>query len=209
MKNILMIDNYDSFTFNLVQYLDEMGCVCDVHRNDDDFLKDLLKGDSPVNKKYKALVISPGPCTPNESGLSCEMIGWAIDNKVAVLGVCLGHQCIAKFYGAKIVRAKRIFHGKVSKVSHDGRGVFTNLENPLEVARYHSLAIKKETMPDFLEISALDERKEIMAIRHKKLPIVGIQFHPESIATKSGKILLRNFFDYVVSKKQFNHLKTV
>lgn len=208
MKNILMIDNYDSFTFNLVQYLDEMGCVCDVHRNDDDFLKGLLENKS-ANKKYKALVISPGPCTPNESGLSCEMIGWAQAHRVPVLGVCLGHQCIAEFYGGKIVRAKRIFHGKVSKISHDGRGVFTHLENPIEVARYHSLAIKKQSLPDFLEISAWDDRGEIMAIRHKKLPIVGIQFHPESIATKEGKNLLKNFFDCVVSKKQLPHLKKV
>ncbi|WP_423408695.1 aminodeoxychorismate/anthranilate synthase component II [Heyndrickxia sp. MSNUG] len=183
---ILMIDNYDSFTYNLVQYLGEMGEELKVIRND----QTSIKGIEELNPQF--LMISPGPCSPNEAGISLE----AIENfagKTPIFGVCLGHQSIAQVFGGDVVRAERLMHGKTSMVHHDGKTIFAGLENPFPAARYHSLIVKKDSLPDCLEVSAWTEEGEIMAIRHKTLPVEGVQFHPESILTTSGKQLLRNF----------------
>ncbi|MEH7444670.1 aminodeoxychorismate/anthranilate synthase component II [Bacillus sp. JJ1122] len=183
---ILMIDNYDSFTYNLVQYLGEMGEELMVIRND----QTSIKGIEELNPQF--LMISPGPCSPNEAGISLE----AIENfagKTPIFGVCLGHQSIAQVFGGDVVRAERLMHGKTSMVHHDGKTIFAGLENPFPAARYHSLIVKKDSLPDCLEVSAWTEEGEIMAIRHKTLPVEGVQFHPESILTTSGKQLLRNF----------------
>ncbi|MCM3667082.1 aminodeoxychorismate/anthranilate synthase component II [Mesobacillus subterraneus] len=186
---ILMIDNYDSFTYNLVQYLGEMGEELQVIRND----QTSIKGIAEMNPQF--LMISPGPCSPNEAGISLEAIK-NFSGKTPIFGVCLGHQSIAQVFGGDVVRAERLMHGKTSMVYHDGKTIFAGLENPFPAARYHSLIVKKETLPECLEVSAWTEEGEIMAIRHKTLPVEGVQFHPESILTTSGKQLLRNFISY-------------
>jgi anthranilate synthase/aminodeoxychorismate synthase-like glutamine amidotransferase len=183
---LLVIDNYDSFTYNLVQYLGELGEEVRVIRNDEIAAAD-VGGLAPSK-----IVISPGPCTPNEAGISLEVIR-AYAGKIPILGVCLGHQAIGQAFGGKIVRAARVMHGKTSQIFHDGRGLFTGLPNPLEATRYHSLLIERASVPDCLEVTAHTADQEIMAVRHKSLPIEGVQFHPESFLTTSGKDLLRNF----------------
>ncbi|MBT2679213.1 aminodeoxychorismate/anthranilate synthase component II [Bacillus sp. ISL-35] len=183
---ILMIDNYDSFTYNLVQYLGEMGEELKVIRND----QTSIQGIAELDPKF--LMISPGPCSPNEAGISLDAIK-NFAGKTPIFGVCLGHQSIAQVFGGDVVRAERLMHGKTSMVYHDGKTIFEGVENPFPAARYHSLIVKKETLPDCLEVSACTEEGEIMAIRHKTLPVEGVQFHPESILTTPGKQLLRNF----------------
>jgi anthranilate synthase/aminodeoxychorismate synthase-like glutamine amidotransferase len=183
---LLVIDNYDSFTYNLVQYLGELGEEVRVIRNDEIAAAD-IGGLAPSK-----IVISPGPCTPNEAGISLEVIR-TYAGKIPILGVCLGHQAIGQAFGGKIVRAARVMHGKTSQIFHDGRGLFTGLPNPLEATRYHSLLIERASVPDCLEVTAHTADQEIMAVRHKSLPIEGVQFHPESFLTTSGKDLLRNF----------------
>ena len=188
---ILMIDNYDSFTYNIVQYLGELGAEVEVHRNDEVTL-DEIERMAPSH-----LVISPGPCTPNEAGISVAAIKH-FAGKLPILGVCLGHQAIGQAFGGHIIRAKQIMHGKTSKVFHANVGVFEDLPNPFEATRYHSLVIERETMPDCLEITAWtqnldDSFEEIMGVRHREMNIEGVQFHPESILTEHGHDMLRRF----------------
>lgn len=183
---ILMIDNYDSFTFNLVQYLGELGQELLVKRNDEITLEEIEE----LNPEY--LMISPGPCSPNEAGISLKAIEH-FAGKIPIFGVCLGHQSIAQVFGGDVVRAERLMHGKTSEIHHDGKTIFEGLDNPFTATRYHSLIVKKETFPDCLEISAWTAEDEIMALRHKTLPIEGVQFHPESIMTSFGKQMLTNF----------------
>ncbi|SES40955.1 aminodeoxychorismate/anthranilate synthase component II [Salipaludibacillus aurantiacus] len=185
---ILMIDNYDSFTYNLVQYLGEMGEELIVKRNDQITVADIEE----LSPDY--LMISPGPCTPNEAGISMEAIR-QFAGKIPVFGVCLGHQSMAQVFGGDVIRAERLMHGKTSEVKHDGKTVFEGLSNPFTATRYHSLIVKRETLPECFEISAETEEGEIMGIRHKTYPLEGVQFHPESIMTGTGKQLLRNFLD--------------
>jgi para-aminobenzoate synthetase component II len=192
---ILMIDNYDSFTYNLVQYLGEMGEELKVIRND----QTSIKGIAELDPQF--LMISPGPCSPNEAGISLEAIK-NFSGKKPIFGVCLGHQSIAQVFGGDVVRAERLMHGKTSMVYHDGKTIFEGLENPFPAARYHSLIVKKETLPDCLEVSAWTAEGEIMAIRHKTLPVEGVQFHPESILTTPGKQLLRNFIAHYKTAKK-------
>jgi anthranilate synthase/aminodeoxychorismate synthase-like glutamine amidotransferase len=185
---LLVIDNYDSFTYNLVQYLGEMGQEVHVVRNDEIPAAEIAAlGPSHI-------VISPGPCTPNEAGISLEVIK-TYAGKIPILGVCLGHQAIGQAFGGKVVRAARVMHGKTSKITHDGKGLFTGLPNPFEATRYHSLLIERASVPDSLDVTAETAEKEIMAVRHKTLPVEGVQFHPESFLTTSGKDLLRNFIE--------------
>jgi anthranilate synthase/aminodeoxychorismate synthase-like glutamine amidotransferase len=183
---LLIIDNYDSFTYNLVQYFGELGAEPVVKRNDEITVAEIeaLKPD--------AVVISPGPCTPKEAGISNEVIA-KIGPKLPVLGVCLGHQCIGHVYGGAVVRAGRLMHGKTSPILHDNTGVFTDLPSPFEATRYHSLIIDPPTTPDVLQVNAHTAEGEIMGVRHKEFPIHGVQFHPESILTRHGKDLLKNF----------------
>ncbi len=183
---ILMIDNYDSFTYNLVQYLGELGANLVVHRNDKITL-DQIEDLAP-----EKVVISPGPCTPREAGISCKLIRH-FAGRVPLLGVCLGHQCIGDVFGGEVVRAGRLMHGKTSMIYHNGQELFANLEHPFEATRYHSLIVAKETLPDCLELTAWTDQDEVMGIRHKDYPIWGVQFHPESILTREGKKLLGNF----------------
>ncbi len=183
---ILVIDNYDSFTYNLVQYLGEMGLDIKVFRNDELSTADILK------MKPDHILLSPGPCTPKEAGVSVDVIK-EIGGKIPILGVCLGHQSIGYAYGGDIVRAKKLMHGKTSRISHDGKGVFKDMPNPFRATRYHSLVIKRETLPDCLTVTAESEDGEIMGVRHKTLDVEGVQFHPESVLTESGRVLLRNF----------------
>jgi para-aminobenzoate synthetase component II len=192
---ILMIDNYDSFTYNLVQYLGEMGEELKVIRNDQTSIRGIAKLDPQF------LMVSPGPCSPNEAGISLEAIK-NFSGKTPIFGVCLGHQSIAQVFGGDVVRAERLMHGKTSMVYHDGKTIFEGLENPFPAARYHSLIVKKETIPDCLEVSAWTEEGEIMAIRHKTLPVEGVQFHPESILTTPGKQLLRNFIAHYKTARE-------
>ena len=185
-KMILMIDNYDSFTYNLVHYLGELGEKVLVFRNDKIKLED-------VGKLNPDMVVgSPGPCTPREAGISVDLIK-EFSGRIPILGVCLGHQSIGYAFGGKIVRAKRLLHGKTSMIYHDGKEVYEGLPNPFEATRYHSLLVEKESLPDELEITSWTDEDEIMGIRHKEYLIEGVQFHPESILTKNGKDLLRNF----------------
>ncbi len=190
---LLMIDNYDSFTYNLVQYLLEMGEDVRVFRNNAITVEDIER------LKPARIVISPGPCDPSRAGVSVDVVR-RFAGKVPILGVCLGHQSIAYAYGAEIVRAERLMHGKTSMIFHDGKTIFKGIENPFEATRYHSLVVKKDTLPEVFEISAWtdDGIKEIMGIRHKELPLEGVQFHPESILTRAGKDLLRNFVELKV-----------
>ncbi|MBS4179279.1 aminodeoxychorismate/anthranilate synthase component II [Lederbergia citrea] len=185
---ILMIDNYDSFTYNLVQYFGELGEVIIVKRNDEISIEEIEKL-APDH-----LVISPGPCTPDEAGISLDTIRY-FAGKIPILGVCLGHQAIGQVFGGVVVKAERLLHGKTSPIFHDGKTVFTGVDQPFRATRYHSLIVKKEGLPDCLEVSAWTSEGEIMGIRHKELPVEGVQFHPESIMTESGKQLLQNFLD--------------
>lgn len=185
---ILVIDNYDSFTYNLVQYLGELGAEVEVWRNDAITLDDIAA------RKPDGIVVSPGPCTPKEAGISVAAIE-RFKGEIPILGVCLGHQAIGAALGGDIVRAPRIMHGKTSPIHHDGRGVFRDLANPFDATRYHSLVIERSSVPPELEVSAWTAEGEIMGVRHRTLPLEGVQFHPESILTLEGKRLLRNFLD--------------
>jgi len=183
---LLVIDNYDSFTYNIVQYLGELGADLVVKRNDE------ITAEAIKALKPERIVISPGPCTPNEAGVSNEVIR-VFGPSIPLLGVCLGHQCIGHVFGGDVVRAGRLMHGKTSPIRHNGRGVFAGLPNPFEATRYHSLLVKPETLPACLEITADTAEGEIMGLRHREFPIHGVQFHPESILTIEGKKLLLNF----------------
>jgi anthranilate synthase component II len=183
---LLMIDNYDSFTYNLVQYLGELGEDVNVYRNDAVTLEQIAAW------RPERIVISPGPCTPAEAGVSVELIR-RFAGEIPILGVCLGHQAIGQAFGGRIVRAQRVMHGKLSAVSHCGTGVFEGLANPLTATRYHSLAIERASLPDCLEVTAESEDGEIMGVRHRELAVEGVQFHPEAILTEHGHALLRNF----------------
>ncbi len=188
---ILMIDNYDSFTFNLVQYLQALGAEVRVARNDALTVADIER------LAPSKIVISPGPCTPDEAGISTEVIE-RLGRRIPILGVCLGHQAIGQVYGGEVVRAGRIMHGKTSRIRHQGKGVFANLPDGYEATRYHSLVVAKDSLPDALEITAWTENddgsmEEIMGLRHREHPVEGVQFHPESILTEHGHALLRNF----------------
>ena len=183
---ILMIDNYDSFTYNLVQYLGELGADVRVYRNDQITVAEIQRL-APAK-----IVISPGPCTPTEAGISCDVIR-EFAGRVPLLGVCLGHQCIGEVFGGEIVRAPALFHGKTSMIYHDGKTIFRGLPRPFEATRYHSLVIRRETLPDCLELSAETDDGVIMGVRHRELLVEGVQFHPESILTREGKQLLANF----------------
>jgi anthranilate synthase/aminodeoxychorismate synthase-like glutamine amidotransferase len=185
---ILLIDNYDSFTYNLAQMLEQMDQEIKIFRND----RIDIQGIEALGPS--ALMVSPGPGTPADSGVSIEAIH-NLGPNIPVLGVCLGHQAIAAVYGAKVIRAARIMHGKTSMIYHDGRSIYRNLTNPFEAVRYHSLIVETQSLPDCLEVSAWTEAGEIMGIRHRKHPVEGVQFHPESILTKSGPNLLRNFLN--------------
>ena len=189
--SLVMVDNYDSFTYNVVQYLCELGAEVRVVRNDEASVADIRK----LNPTH--LVISPGPCSPNEAGISMEAIQ-SFAGEIPILGICLGHQSIGQVFGGKIVRAGQVMHGKTSQIHHQGTGVFSGLPSPYEATRYHSLVIEKQSIPDCLEVTAWTENpdgsmEEIMGIRHKTLPIEGVQFHPESILTQYGHELLANF----------------
>ncbi|WP_141434201.1 aminodeoxychorismate/anthranilate synthase component II [Bacillus sp. 03113] len=192
---IYMIDNFDSFTYNLVQYLGELGEELVIKRNNETSIEEI----SAANPKM--LMISPGPCSPNEAGISLRAID-AFSKTTPIFGVCLGHQSIAQVFGGDVVQAERLMHGKTSSIFHDQKTIFKNLPNPFPATRYHSLIVKKETLPDCLEVSAWTEEGEIMAIRHKELPIEGVQFHPESIMTTVGKDLLKNFLTYYHDKNE-------
>ncbi len=183
---ILMIDNYDSFTYNLVQYLGELGADIQVVRNDKIGIAEIEK----LNPEK--IVISPGPCTPLKAGISKE-VAKHFAGKIPLLGVCLGHQSVAEAFGGEIIKAKKLMHGKTSMIHHDGKSIFKDLPNPFEATRYHSLVVNRENLPDCFEVSAETEKKEIMGIRHKEWFMEGIQFHPESILTVHGKDLLKNF----------------
>lgn len=183
---IVLIDNYDSFTYNLVQYLAELGEELRVFRNDE------ISVEGVEALRPQRIVISPGPKTPKEAGVSCDLI-LHFAGRIPILGVCLGHQCIGEAFGGRIVRAGRLMHGKTSPIYHDGRTIFEGLPNPFDATRYHSLLVDRETLPECLEISAETREGEIMGLRHKEFPIEGVQFHPESILTRVGKDLLRNF----------------
>ena len=190
---VFMLDNYDSFTYNLVQYLGELGADVQVHRNDALTAMDVEK------LVPERIVISPGPCTPNEAGISLELVK-SCAGRVPILGVCLGHQAIGQAFGGKVAHAGRVMHGKVSSVHHTGQGVFAGLPNPFEATRYHSLVLEQMSLPECLEVTAWTEnedgsREEIMGIRHKTLAVEGVQFHPESILTQHGHALLKNFLE--------------
>jgi len=196
---LLMIDNYDSFTYNLVQYLGELGEQVEVVRNDVATVAEL------VAKAPAQVMISPGPCAPGQAGVSMELIA-AVAGKIPLLGVCLGHQCLGQVFGGKVVHARQVMHGKVSPIYHDGKGVFAGLPSPFTATRYHSLVVEESTLPDCFEISAwtqLDDgsRDEIMGLRHKTLPVEGVQFHPESIKSEYGHELLRNFLQQAKSDR--------
>ena len=191
---LLMIDNYDSFTYNLVQYFGELGAEVKVYRNDRISVAD-MEGLGP-----RHIVISPGPCTPNEAGVSMDVIR-SFAGRVPILGVCLGHQCIGQVFGGRIVHARQVMHGKTSLISHTDAGVFKGLDDPLEATRYHSLVIENSSLPDCLDVTAWTEAQpgvmdEIMGVRHRELAVEGVQFHPESILTEHGHALLRIFLEY-------------
>ncbi len=185
---ILMLDNYDSFTYNLVQYLGELGADLQVYRNDKITLEEI------VALEPAKIVVSPGPCTPEKAGISIDVIK-EFAGRIPILGVCLGHQSIGVAFGGQVVRGDYPVHGKTSMVKHDGKTIFSGIENPFEATRYHSLIVDRETLPETLEVSAETEDGVIMGMRHKELPIEGVQFHPESILTKAGMQLLKNWLD--------------
>jgi anthranilate synthase/aminodeoxychorismate synthase-like glutamine amidotransferase len=186
LLKLLMIDNYDSFTYNLVQYLGELGAEVTVRRNDAIDIA-AIRTFAP-----RAIVISPGPCTPAEAGISVTLLR-ELAGELPILGVCLGHQCVGEAFGGKVVRAARLMHGKTSPIMHDEKTIFAGLSNPFEAMRYHSLLVDRASLPDCLEVSARTAEGEIMGLRHKRYPIEGVQFHPESIGTDAGRQLLRNF----------------
>ena len=192
---ILMIDNYDSFTFNIVQYLGQMGEEVKVYRND------TINIDGIKALKPSAIFLSPGPCTPAQAGITVDVVR-EFYKDVPMMGICLGHQSIGYAFGAKVVRAERIMHGKVSPVKHDGKTIFVGLPNPFPAGRYHSLIVARETLPSFLEISAETDEGEIMGLRHKDYPVEGIQFHPESVLTPQGKRIIRNFLKHTGRKER-------
>jgi anthranilate synthase/aminodeoxychorismate synthase-like glutamine amidotransferase len=183
---ILLLDNYDSFTYNLAQYLGELGCQVEVHRND------RISVEQIAQRKPERIVISPGPCTPQEAGISVEMIQ-KLAGKIPILGVCLGHQAIGAAFGGKIIRAPKLFHGKTSQIRHDGSGVFRGLPNPFTATRYHSLIVERKSLPAELQVTAETDDDIIMGMQHRHYPLMGVQFHPESVLTDSGKQLLKNF----------------
>jgi anthranilate synthase/aminodeoxychorismate synthase-like glutamine amidotransferase len=183
---ILLLDNYDSFTYNLAQYLGELGCTLEVHRNDKISVEEIAR------RNPERIVISPGPCTPQEAGISVELIR-RLAGKFPILGVCLGHQAIGAAFGGKVIRAPELFHGKTSQIQHDGKNIFRSLPNPLTATRYHSLIVERKSLPRELQISAETRDGIIMGLRHRKWPVEGVQFHPESVLTDSGKQLLKNF----------------
>ena len=183
---ILLLDNYDSFTYNLAQYLGELGCTVEVHRNDK------ISVEQIVRRKPERIVVSPGPCTPKEAGISVELVR-ELAGKIPILGVCLGHQAIGEAFGGKIVRAPKLFHGKTSEIHHDNKGVFRKLPEPFTATRYHSLIIDRKTLPRDLAITAETRDGIIMGVRHRKYQLEGVQFHPESVLTAPGKQLLQNF----------------
>ncbi len=190
---ILMIDNYDSFTYNLVQYLGELGAEVETVRNDALSVADI------VAMKLDGIVISPGPCTPNEAGISLEIVE-KLATTTPIFGVCLGHQCIGQAFGANVIRARRIMHGKTSMISHDGKGIFEDVEDPFEATRYHSLILENDSVPQCLEVTAwtdFEGKQEIMGLRHREFPVIGVQFHPESILTQVGHELLANFLKMI------------
>ena len=191
---ILVIDNYDSFTYNLVHYLNELGADTVVHRNDD------LSVQEALGLRPNAVLLSPGPKAPDQAGICLPLLRGAPDD-LAILGVCLGHQAIGQAYGGDVIRAKEVMHGKTSKIFHNDQGVFKGLPNPFIATRYHSLAVDKATLPDDLEITAWTEDGEIMGVQHKTRPVFGVQFHPESIATECGHELLGNFLDIAGVKR--------
>ena len=183
---ILVLDNYDSFTYNLAQYLGELGCTLEVHSNDK------ISVEQIVRLKPEKIVISPGPCRPEEAGISVELVQ-RLAQTFPILGVCLGHQAIGAAFGAKIIRAPKLFHGKTSAIEHDGRGIFESLPNPFTATRYHSLIVDRKSLPKELEVSVETSDGVIMGLRHREYPLDGVQFHPESVLTDSGKQLLKNF----------------
>jgi anthranilate synthase component II len=188
MPRVALIDNYDSFTFNLVHYLGELGADVSVWRNDEIGVGEVLEG------KPDAIVLSPGPCTPNEAGICLDLVRAAADS-TPILGVCLGHQAIGQAFGGEVVRAPQPLHGKTSRISHNARGLFRGLNGPFEATRYHSLGIERKTKPEALDISAETDDGLIMAVEHREKPVYGVQFHPESIASEHGRDILRNFLD--------------
>jgi para-aminobenzoate synthetase component 2 len=185
MARILVIDNYDSFVFNLVQYLAQLGAECTVVRNDE--------VEATEASKYDGVLISPGPGTPDKAGVSIAMIKYCAEKAIPLFGVCLGHQAIGEAFGATVSRAPELLHGKTSQVNHDGTGVLTNLPSPFTATRYHSLAVERETVPDVLEITGTTDSGVVMSLRHKTLPIQGVQFHPESVLTEHGHLMLANW----------------
>ena len=191
---ILVVDNYDSFTYNLVHYLNELGAETLVHRND------ALSAEEAIALKPEGVLLSPGPCTPNEAGVCLDLLAKAPDD-LPILGVCLGHQAIGQAFGGEVIRAASLMHGKTSPMHHTGKGVFAGLPNPFTATRYHSLSVRRETMPEVLEITAWTEDGEVMGLQHVSRPIFGVQFHPESIATEGGHALLSNFLDLAGAKR--------
>jgi anthranilate synthase/aminodeoxychorismate synthase-like glutamine amidotransferase len=183
---ILLLDNYDSFTYNLAQYLGELGCTLEVHRNDK------ISVEQVARLQPEKIVISPGPCTPQDAGISVELVE-KLAREFPILGVCLGHQAIGAAFGAKIIRAPKLFHGKTSEIEHDGKGIFQSLPNPFTATRYHSLIVDRKSLPQELEVSAETKDGVIMGLRHREYKVDGVQFHPESVLTDSGKQLLKNF----------------
>lgn len=191
---ILVIDNYDSFTYNLVHYLNELGAETLVHRND------ALSVEQALGLKPQGILLSPGPCTPNEAGICLDLLAAAPED-LPIFGVCLGHQAMGQAFGGKVIRAAQLMHGKTSPIHHTGKGVFKGLKNPFTATRYHSLCIERETAPEVLEVTAWTDDGEIMGVQHKTRPIHGVQFHPESIATECGHELLANFLDIAGVKR--------
>lgn len=185
---ILMIDNYDSFTYNLVQYMGEQGAEIEVHRNDEITLDEI------ASLAPEKIVVSPGPCTPDKAGVSVDVVK-RFAGKIPILGVCLGHQSVGVAFGGEVIKAGKLMHGKTSMIHHDGKTLFKNLPNPFEATRYHSLVLNRKSLPDCFEISAESDDGEIMGIRHKEILVEGVQFHPESILTLSGKEMLGNFLN--------------
>lgn len=186
---ILLLDNYDSFSYNLAQYLGELGCQVEVHRNDRISVEQVLE------RKPSHIVISPGPCTPQEAGISVELIQ-KLGGKIPILGVCLGHQAIGAAYGGKVIRAPKLFHGKTSEIRHDGKGIFAKLPDPFTATRYHSLIVERKSLPRELAITAETSDGIIMGLKHRKHKVAGVQFHPESVLTQAGKKLLQNFLEF-------------
>jgi anthranilate synthase/aminodeoxychorismate synthase-like glutamine amidotransferase len=194
LMRVLVLDNYDSFTWNLVQYLGELGAASEVVKNDE------LTVDAIAARAPDGILISPGPCTPNEAGVSLDAIR-ALAGKIPILGVCLGHQAIGQAFGGKVVRAERLMHGKTSPIEHDGAGVFARLPSPFEATRYHSLLVERASLPSCLAITAWTAEGEIMGLRHKELDVEGVQFHPESVLTLEGKSLLGNWVTRVRARE--------